>query len=125
ALGLRCVRKMDAQARRNRMRHRYVGDEPLAEERALALVRAVDELIDENEGAGRQLLLERATGRQRDQIGNARALEDVDIGAVVDIGRRKAMALVVARQENDGQPRDLADAQRRRWLAPRALDLAS
>ncbi len=28
-----------------------------AEERALALVGAIDELVDENEGAGRQLLL--------------------------------------------------------------------
>ena len=35
----------------------------------------------------------------------------VDIGAVVDVRRRKPVALVVARQEHHRQPCDLADAQ--------------
>ena len=43
-------------------------------------------LVDQHEGAGRKLLLERAAGRQRDQVGDACALEHVDIGAVVDVG---------------------------------------
>src|SRR5262245_54039668 len=85
---------------------------------------AVDELIDQHEGAGRQLLLERAAGRQRHEIGHARAFEHVDIGAVVDVGRREPMALVMARQEDDLLPRDLADAQRRRRLTPWAFDAA-
>ena len=94
--------------------------QPVAEERALAPVGAVDELIDQHEGAGRQFLLERAAGRQRDEVGDAGALEHVDIGAVVDVGRRQPMPLVVARQEHDRQAGDLADAQRRRRLAPGA-----
>ena len=97
-------------------------DQALAEERALALVGAVDELVDQHEGAGRQLLLERAAGRQRDQIGDAGALQHVDIGAVVDVGGRQPVALVVARQEHHRQAGDLADAQRARRLAPRARD---
>ena len=120
--GHRRLGEMDAQPRRHRMRHRNMRDAALAEERALALVGAVDELVDQHEGAGRQVFLERAAGRQRDKVGDAGALEHVDIGPVVDVGRRKAMALVVARQEHDRQACDLADAQRRRRLAPRALD---
>src|SRR5207302_371680 len=42
--------------------------------------------------------------------------------AVVDVAGRKAMTAVVAREEDDRQARDLADAQRRRRLAPRACD---
>ncbi len=114
--------EMDAQPRRHRMRHRDMRDAALAEERALALVGAVDELVDQHEGAGRQLLLERAAGRQRDQVGDAGALEHVDVGAVVDVGGRQPVALVVARQEHHRQAGDLADAQRRRRLAPRARD---
>src|ERR1041384_323441 len=38
---------VDAQARADRMRHRDVRDQALAEERALAPVRAVDELVDQ------------------------------------------------------------------------------
>ena len=104
------------------MRHRDVRDQALAEERALALVGAVDELVDQHEGAGRQLLLERAAGRERDQIGDAGALEHVDIGAVVDVGGRQPVALVVARQEHDRQAGDLADAQGPGRLAPGAFD---
>src|ERR1700744_5296710 len=85
-------------------------------------MRAVDELIDQHEGAWRQILLERTAGRQRDQIGDAGAFEYVDIGAIVDVGRRQPMALVVPRQEHDRHSGDLADAQSRRRLAPWALD---
>jgi hypothetical protein len=75
-----------AQPRRHRMRHRHMRHQPLAEERALALVGAVDELVDQDKRTGRQFLLERAAGRQRHQVGDAGALEHVDIGPVVDIG---------------------------------------
>ena len=53
-------------------------------------------LIDQNERPRRQLLLERAASRQRDQIGDAKALERIDVGPVVDVGRRVPMSLVVA-----------------------------
>ena len=79
-----------------------------AEERARPRMRAIDELIDQHEGAGRQLLLERTAGRERNEVGYAGALEHVDIGAVVDVARRKPMALIVARQEDDRQAGDLA-----------------
>ena len=115
--------EMLAQKRRHRMRHRDVGNAAPAEERTLALMRAVDELVDQNESAGRQVLPERAAGRERDQIGDAGALEHVDIGAIVDVGRRERMALVVTRQEDDRQAGDIADAQRRRGLPPRAGDV--
>ena len=98
-------------------------DAAFAEERAFALMGAVDELIDQHECAGRQLFLERAAGRQRDQIGDAGALEHVDIGAIIDVGRRIAVALTVPRQKHHRQARDFADAQRSGRLAPWALDV--
>jgi hypothetical protein len=120
--GARRLAEPLAQQRRHRMRHRDVRDQAAAEERALALVRAVDELVDQHERARRQFLLERAAGRQRNEVGDAGALEDVDIGAVIDVGRRQPVALVVARQKHDRQAVDLADPQRPRRLAPRAFD---
>src|SRR5262249_57233340 len=46
----------------------------------------------------------------------------VDIGAVVDVGGRGPVPLVVAREKHHRRARDLAHAQRRRRLAPRAFD---
>ena len=88
--------EVDAQARRYRMRHRYVGDATPAEKRTLAFVSAIHELIDQHKRSRRQILLERTTSRQRDKIGHAGAFEHVDIGPIVDIGRRVHVSLIVA-----------------------------
>src|SRR4029078_8834967 len=85
------------------------------------LVGAVHKLVDQYKCPRRKVLAERAAGRQRDQVRHAGALEDVDIGPVVDIGRRKTVALIVTRQENDRQPTDIADAQCAGWLTPQVL----
>ena len=45
-------------------------------------------------------------------------LQAIDIGAVVDIGGRQAMAAAVARQEHHVEAGDLADAQLRRKVRP-------
>jgi hypothetical protein len=58
AFGARSFRKMDAQARADRMGHGYMCDAALAEERIGAVIGTVDELVDQHEGARRQLLLE-------------------------------------------------------------------
>ncbi len=79
-------------------------------------------MIDEDEGAGGQLVLERTAGRKRDEVGNPCPLERVDIGAVVDIARREPVPFIVTRQEHDRQGVDLADPERGRRLAPRTLD---
>ena len=89
-----------------------------AEERAGARMRAVDELIDQHEGAGRQLLLERAAGRERNEIGHAGALEHVDIGAIIDVARRQPMTFVVARQEDDREAGDFAGRAGARTACP-------
>ena len=83
---------------------------------------AIDELVDQHESAGRQFLLEGAAGRQRDQVGDPGTFQHVDIGAVVDIGRRQPVTLVVARQKHDRQSGDVAVPHRRRRFAPRAGD---
>ena len=63
ALGVGRGGQVNAQPRRDRMRHRDMRDAALAEERALALVGAVDELVDQHEGARRQLFPKRTAGR--------------------------------------------------------------
>ncbi len=67
--------------------------------------------------------LQRSAGRDRNQIGDARALQGVDVGAVVDGGRRHWMAAAVARQEADRQAVDLRKQDVVRGRAPRRHDL--
>ena len=76
---------------------------------------------------GGSLLLERAAGGERDEVGHARALERIDIGAVVDVGRRQPVAGVVARQKHDRQTGDVtraAMAPKGRPTGSRSLPLA-
>src|SRR4029453_9027025 len=61
---------------------------------------AVDELVDYDEMTGRQVLAQRAAGRQRQDIADAGTLQGIDVGAVVDRGRRMAMAAAMARHEH-------------------------
>ena len=78
----------------------HVGHQPSAEEAFLARERAVDELIGDDEGARRQFLLERPTSRKRDDLGDAGALQAIDVGAEVKLAGRDAVAAAVARQEH-------------------------
>ena len=122
ALALRRLFDPVNEPRTDRMGHRHMGDQPLAEKAALALEGPVDELIDEHEGARRQLLLERAARRQRYQIRHTSALQGIDIGTVIDVSGREPVAGAMAGQENDRKAVDLADAQRRRRFAPGTFD---
>ena len=99
-----------------------MGHHALAEKRALAFVGAIHKLVDQDECARRQILSKRAAGRQRDQIVDAGPLEDIDIGPVVDVGRRQTVSLIVTLNKNDRQPADITDAQCAGWLAPRTFD---
>src|SRR3954451_9799049 len=102
------------------MGHRDMGDAALAEKRTLALMGAVNELIDEHEHAGSKLLAERTARRERNQVGDPCPLQYVDIGAIIDIGRRQNMSLAMPRQKYDRQPGDHAVAERSRGFTPRA-----
>src|SRR5215470_19539983 len=99
-----------------------MGDAAFAKKRAFAFVGAVDKLVNQHEGAGRQLFPEGTAGRQRNEIGDAGTLEHIDIGAVVDIGRRQAVALVVTGHEYHWKADDVANPQRRRRLPPGTYD---
>ena len=72
-----------------------------SEERTRPRMRAINELIDQHEGAGRQFFLERTTGGERNEIGHACALKHVDIGAIV--ARREPMALTLPREKDNRQ----------------------
>ena len=88
------------QAWADRMRHRHMRHEAGAEEAGLAREGAVDELVGHQEGARRQLFLQRTAGRHRNHVGDADTLQGIDIGAVIDAAGRLDMATSVARQED-------------------------
>ena len=110
------------QARADRMGHRHMGDKAGAEEAFLAGEGAVDELVGHHEGAGRQFLFQRAAGRDRDHIGDADALQGVDIGAVIDAGGGLDMAAAMARQEHHVHAVKGAGEKLVGGLAPGAFD---
>jgi hypothetical protein len=92
-----------------------------AEEAFLAGEGAVDELVDDDERARRQLFTERTARRHRHQVGHAAALQDVDVGAVVDVRWRHPVAAAMARQEHNRKAADLATAHLVRRRAPWAV----
>ena len=110
------------EPRADRMGERDVRHEAVAEKAFVARMRPVDELVGEDEMAGRQLLAERAAGRDRDHVGDARPLQRVDIGAVIDRGRRMDMAAPMTRQENEIDAREPAEQKRVRRFAPGRFD---
>src|SRR5260370_42703030 len=99
------------------MAERHMRDEAGAEEALVAREGAVDELVDEHEGAGRQIRLQAADGGERDEVGDAGALQRIDVGAVIDLRRRHAMTAAVARQEDDARARERAETELVRRLA--------
>ncbi len=108
---LRCCLDVVAQTLAHRMRHGDMGHEARAEEGFFAGESAVDELIDDDEGAGRQVLAQRAHRADRDDIADADALEHIDVGAEVDRGRRDLVAAAVARQEGQLHAVQFAEQQ--------------
>ena len=64
--------------------------------------------IDQHEVARRQVFTQRPAGGDGDHIGDAGSFHRVDVGAVVDVGRRNAMAAAVAGQEPHRQTIDLS-----------------
>ena len=98
-----------AQRPAERMREADVRDEPVAEERADAPARAIEELIG-NDEIERLVVLAQAADRARRQDPlDAEHLEAVDVRAEVQLGRQQPMAVPVPRQK-----RDAPAAQRRR-----------
>ena len=89
-----------AEPAAHRIGHRHMGGEAGLEKRFAAGEGAVDELIDQNEHARRQLFLERTHRRQGDDFRDAGALQRIDVGGEVDLGRRNGMAAAVARQKD-------------------------
>ena len=110
-------RRERAQPLAGRIGERDVRDQPAAEERRGALHGAVDELVDERERARRQFLTQRPDRGDREQIGAARALQRVDIGAHRNVTGQMDVPAAVARQEAD---RDIPDASEQDLVAGRA-----
>ncbi len=110
------------QRRPHRVREGHVGDATRTEERTLAAHGAVHEVVHQHEGAGAQFLAVGAAGRERHEVGHAQLLQRVDVGAVVDLGGRQAVAPAVPRQEHDVRAAGATDAQPVRRLAPGRVD---
>ena len=65
------VFKLIAQTPANRMRHGYVSDKTGLKERFCPRKCAIDELINNNESARRQIFPERAAGAEGNNVGDA------------------------------------------------------
>ena len=111
-----------AEARAGREGDGNMGDAARAEKAFLPRDRPVDELIGDDEMTGRHLLPERAAGGDGDDVGDARPLQRVDIGAIVDRGGRQAVAPAMARQKDEARAVQLAKEQLIRRLPPRRRD---
>lgn len=59
-------------------------DQSLSEERTVPCNGTVDVLIDQDKSAGSEPFVERADCTDRQDIGDTRSFECVDIGAVID-----------------------------------------
>src|SRR5271166_1436510 len=93
-----------------------------AEEARLTQVGPVLELVDHHEYARIELAMKRAAGGKRYDVGDADALERVDIGAIVDARRRKPVAAAVACEKHGLRTADAAEPERVRRIAPRRRD---
>ncbi len=89
-----------AQPGADRLGHGDMSHQPLVEKGLLARESAVDELIDDHEGAGGQVLAQRPDGGEREDLGHARALHGVDVGPEVQAAGRDAVTAPVTRQED-------------------------
>src|SRR5205085_59244 len=85
-----------ADARADGVRHRDVRDEAFVEERRLAALGEIDELIDDDEGAGREIFFQRADRREREHVGDAELLERRDVRAHVEQRRGNALPAAAA-----------------------------
>jgi hypothetical protein len=110
------------QARADRLGERDVGHQAVAEEGVDAVAGAVEELVGDDDVGRLVVDLQRADGGDRDQLLDSQRLEAVDVGAVVELGRRQPVAASVARQEGDRAPVQLADDVGVRRLAERRRD---
>jgi hypothetical protein len=111
----------ERQARADRIGEGHVADDAVAEERIGAMARAVDELMGEDDVGRRVLHFQRADrGRRQDGV-YAEELEAVDVGAVVDLAGRVAMAASVTGQKGHAGAVDLADHIRIGRCAERRL----
>ena len=81
--------------------------------------RVIDELIRQHEQAGIKLALVGTAGGDGDDVGDAGALQRVDIGAIVDRGGREHMAAAVAGEKHHLGFAEASKTQRVRRLAPR------
>ena len=66
-----------------------MGDAAGAEEALGPGEGAVDELVDDDKIAGRKILAQAADRGKRDDVGDAAALQRVDIGAKIDLRGRQ------------------------------------
>ena len=89
-----------ADAGADRVGELHVRHASPTEEGVGTMARAIDELVDDDEVTGRDVLAHRADGGDRDDVRDAQGLHAPDVRAVIDLGRRPAMATSVTRQEH-------------------------
>src|SRR6185436_20550131 len=83
----------------------------LAEEGRAPLLRAVDELIRNDDVSRMDPLLHRSDRRRRQDALDAERLHRVDVRAIVDVAGEDAVAASVAREERNRSIAEAADEQ--------------
>src|ERR1700730_18827181 len=83
------------------MRHRHMRDATRSEKALRPRKGAIDELVDDDEIAGLQVLTQAANGGERYDVGHTAAFQRIDIGAKIDFGGRQHVTAPVARHEDD------------------------
>ncbi len=101
-----------------------VADEPVAEKRGHAKLRAVHKLIGNQKLHRLKLLLQRTDRAHGNNSLDAKQFHGVDIRAEVNLGRQNAMAAAVTRQKRHPLPFQSSDHHRVGRLAKRSADLS-
>src|SRR5260221_14385660 len=99
--GFRRVRGNLGEVAAERMRKRDVRDDPSAEKRADAALRAIEELIRNEDVERLVFVLQAADGARRQDSLDAKHLEAVDVRPEIELGRQNPVPDAVARQERD------------------------
>src|SRR5579871_3935942 len=101
------------------MRETDEGDESFAKKRRRAMFGVIVKLIGQHELSRRVLFLERSNGRERQGALDTQRLHPVNVGTIIELGRREAMAASVTRQKRHARSAERADEIAVRRRAPR------
>src|ERR1035437_1708895 len=110
---------MITESAAHRVRHRHVGHQSGAKKTLLPGKGSINELVHNHEHAWPQILAQGTDRTDGDQVGHAGALQDINVGPVVDLGGRDPVPASMARQKYYRLPVQLTKQEFVRGFAKR------